>query len=212
MTTHDKRWAIQADELEFEQVENVRASASKWRDGLIALTALLTAVTIVKGPDKAGDLSADGRMLVAAVLALALIVLLLGAGLAMRASYGFPPKAKLMTGQRLKAWSRGEASVARRLLFWAQSAFFGGVLLVAVAIGLTWFDQDLFKKAPAAYLNLDVQLAGDQQPITVCGKIVASRTTGVSLEVKGSNGPRTKAYPYTAIRSIGVVEKCAKPM
>src|SRR5215211_5710257 len=90
MSLADKKWAKLADELQFKRVENIHATAGNWRNGLIALTALLTTVTILKGPEEASDLSSTGRTLAAVLLGIAFLLLLAGSICAMAAAYGFP--------------------------------------------------------------------------------------------------------------------------
>ena len=49
MTLDSKRWAQLASELKFTQLDTARKQAEVWRAGLAALTALLTAVFVLKG-------------------------------------------------------------------------------------------------------------------------------------------------------------------
>jgi hypothetical protein len=53
MTLDNKRWAQLASELKFSQLDTARKQAEVWRAGLAALTALLTAILVLK--DSVGE-------------------------------------------------------------------------------------------------------------------------------------------------------------
>ncbi len=208
MSYADKVWAKKADALEFEQVNLVRSAAAKWRDGLIALTALLTAVTIISGPDKASELSSTGRWVVGLLAGLALLALLVGSVCAMRAAYGIPGKKHLLTGENLQAWSDYEAKWGTRFLIAAMVSFPLGVLLIAAAVAVTWFDKDLFPPKPAQLVAVETVVPDMTDPQPYCGKLVRSTPTALVIEVEKPVGERTRAVPYQALRGISIVVEC----
>lgn len=128
-----KRWAQRAQQAEFEQLDAVRARAEQWRNGLAGLTALLTTVTIIQGPETIAKLSKGIRNDVVNELTSAFLLLLLGSFLAMLAAFGWPSKEMLLTGERLARWEREQTRRARRILRVAAACLLLGVLLVGFA-------------------------------------------------------------------------------
>ena len=141
MSITDKKWAQLAADEQFKRLEAIRGVASKWRDGLIAMTTLITTVTVIKAPGSTTDLSSDGKAIVAIAVGAALLLLLTGSGCAMRAAYGFPGAEELIYGERLREWTALQAKKAARLLRFAVVCFFAGVVLIGAAVAVTWFSS-----------------------------------------------------------------------
>jgi hypothetical protein len=205
MSLSAKKWAKLADEQQFKQLANAQASAANWRNGLIALTALLATVTIIKGPENASDMSSGGRLAVAILLGIAFVVLLLGSGLAMYAAYGFPDRDKLLTGESLRDWTASEARKSRKRMIGAAASFFLAVLLVGVAIGVTWFDDGA---DPSAFVVVETNpTAGQPPPEPICGEL-KSGSDG-KLVIKAETPPgNTKTIPITKVAGISLVSEC----
>lgn len=144
MSAERLHWARRAQELRFHQLEATRKQAESWRTGLAGLTALFSAVLVVKGRDNLTSLASPYPQVVAALFGLALLALVLATLWAIRAASGTPGDTCLLAGEDLQAWTRAETSSATRKIVYARWSSLVGVSLVAVATGFAWF-------APAEY-------------------------------------------------------------
>jgi hypothetical protein len=211
MTVADKRWAQLADDNQFTRLDTIRKTADSWRTGLIALTALFTAVTIIKGPEKASDLSGDGRAIAGILLGASLLLLLTGSLLAMMAAYGLPGANQLVTGQRLRTWSGTRAEDAKRQLKLSIACFFLAVIGIAAAIAVTWFDSDWFPSGPAGVIVVDQKPTGGQSPKPVCGELKSLDGQSLVLKVKGAAGEKADTpVPLETIQAVAVKDSCPK--
>ena len=135
-----KRWAQLAQELQFSQLDTARKQADTWRGGLATLTTLLAAVLVVKGPADAGTLTTGFQILVAVLLGVALLLLLIVTIWLTRATAGPTGEGlALLTGEGLQAWTADEAHTVSRGLTWAPWLAAASVIVVAAALGVTWF-------------------------------------------------------------------------
>ncbi len=209
MSLADKKWAKLADEQQFKRVENIRSSAANWRTGLIALTALLATVTILKGPEKASGLSDEGRMLAALLLGVALALLLIGSLAAMRAAFGYPGDEHLITGEALREWTANEARTAKRWVKRAVWSFFLAVIAVAGAVGVTWFDGDLFPADPAGVVVVERHSTDDSgETIVVCGELRRITSTSLILQVARPTGERSEPIPLDEVAGVAIESEC----
>ncbi|MCP2336788.1 hypothetical protein [Actinomadura rupiterrae] len=205
MSLSDRRWDAKAAELEFGQLEAVRAQAVSWRNGLGGLTALLAAVVIVKGRDNIGDLGGATKYCVMALLCVAFLALLAGSLLAMTAAFGSPGEDILLTGDELRVWTNAAVRTARRQLDRARVLLVGGVVLVAVATGVTWTAPSpaAKKDAPARIYSVELSVGG-----TVCGELSGGDTTGLTLQTGKSGKKAPVTIPYSQVKRVGVVSSC----
>ncbi len=180
MPYEDKVWANRAADLRLTELTRVQSTAKAWRTGLAGLTALLTAVTIIDGPERITDLTPTGRVAVTALVTVALLALLIGSGAAMRASFGMPPSEQLTSSGTLKQWSAAEATRAAWWLRVAIVSFFLAIPLVFFASVTTWFDDEWFDDEPAVSFVL-VELSDGVDPEPVCGPLI--RLTADEIEV-----------------------------
>lgn len=137
MTPDDRRWAALAHELRFHQLDIARQQAETWRTGLAALTALLTAVFILKGQDSVSTLAPPYQVLVVTLLAVALGLLLAATVIVTRAIAG-PQEYAYITGPKLKEWHRSETERVTGILRIVPWFAVAGVTAVALAIGIAW--------------------------------------------------------------------------
>lgn len=138
MSLDRKRWALLAQELKFSQLDIARKQAETWRTGLTALTALLTAILVLKGRDNVSALTLPFQITVVALLGAALGLLVVATLLVTRALAGPPGEEILLTGEDLEAWSAGEVRKISTALRWAPWLAVIGVVFVALAVGITW--------------------------------------------------------------------------
>jgi len=197
MTLDRKRWAQLASELKFSQLDTARKQAEVWRAGLAALTALLTAVFVLKGRDNVSDLTEPYQAIVVGLLGLALALLLTATLWVSRALAGPAGEEILLTGERVEQWTREEVRKISTALRWAPLSAATGVVAVAAAIGLTW----LAPAQDAAAALVQVTESTGQQS---CGQLI-----GVSdrqLIVRPPSGP--VLIPLTAVTAITPVTAC----
>lgn len=196
MSLDDKRWAQKAQELKFTQLDSARKQAEGWRTGLGGLTALLSAVLVLKGRDNITTLAAEARWAVVVLLGVALAMLVTATLLAVRAASGRPGQEHLRTGERLQRWTRQEvrriAQAIRRAAWLATLA----ITCVAAAVGTTWL-------APTAKPDPTL-VEVRHQAGRVCGELTGADSRSLTLKTTG----RTDAIVLATVVSVRPVDKC----
>lgn len=196
MSSDDRRWDSVAHELKFHQLDIVRQQAETWRTGVASLTALLTAVFILKGQDSVSTLTTPFRALVVGLVAVALGLLLAATMIVHRAIAG-PQERILATGTALKQWTAGETqrvSNALRVVPWFAVA---GVTAVALAIGTTWLAPTRGASQPL------VRVTG--QHSKACGTFLGVSHRQAVLRAAGG---RIATVPLAASSAIALVSSC----
>ena len=201
MSLDRKRWLLLAQELKFNQLDIARKQADNWRVGLATLTTLLTGVLIVKGKSDASVLPTSYQVTVAVLLAAALALLLTATMWLSRALAGPPGERILLTGEGLEQWTAGEVRKVTKALSWAPGLAAASVILVAAALGITWF-------APAAQQQSDnslvrVTTTGGQS----CGALVGETKQEVILTA--SSGGTPTAIPVPSVLAMTPVTNCS---
>jgi hypothetical protein len=192
-----KRWAQLAQELQFSQLDIARKQADTWRTGLATLTTLLTAILVIKGRDDLSTLTTTAQIVVAALLGLALLLLLTATMWVSRALAGPPGEEILLTGEDLQDWTNGEVRKISRALRWAPGLAAISVVVVAAAIGVTWFAPAA--KGASAPL---VQITETGGQIT-CGTFIGEARRQVILTVvAGTPGHGDATEPTTSTSTI----------
>ncbi len=194
MSIESKRWVQLAQELKFQQLSSARKQAEGWRAGLGGLTALLTAVLIVKGRDNVSDLAPAFLWTVVVLLGAVLALLVTATLLAVRASSGSPSAAILLTGENLRAWTKGEVQAVGRFIHWAAILTVTAVCVLALAVGITW-------TAPVA------------RPMTPLVEVImpAGHTCGELLGIADGNLVLTgkiRLIPLTHVLAMDSVRTC----
>jgi hypothetical protein len=191
-----KRWALLAADLKFSQLDIARKQADTWRTGLATLTALLTGVLVVRGKDDVSTLTRPFQIVVAALLGAALILLLWATMWLSRALAGPPGEEILLTGEGLEQWTTGEVRKISKALRWVPGLAAASVIVVAAAVGLTWF-------APAAQGTSAplVQVSGTDGQ-TTCGTFVGETTHQVILTLAAAASGRTALTTYLPLASV----------
>ncbi len=199
MSLDRKRWLLLAQDLKFSQLDIIRRQAETWRAGLATLTTLLTGVLIVKGRSDASALPAVYQVCVAALLAAALAALLTATVWLSRALSGPSGERILLTGEGLEQWTAGEVRKAARAVSWAPGLAVSSVILVAAAVGVTWF-------APAAQPGkplVQVTVTNGQS----CGALVGETRQEVILTAPPGGVPAE--FPVASVLAITPVGNCA---
>lgn len=168
----DRRWAEAARELEFTQLTRLRAQAEGWRNGLTGLTGLIVIVTVLKGRDDLGALPSGPRAVAVGLLGGALLLLVAGSLLAVRASFGTPGGRVLLAGRALREWTGKEVVRVRRAVILSAVAFVLGVGLVASALGVAWTTTE---DAPGNLVTVTTA------SFTVCGELASYRPPTVTV-------------------------------
>jgi hypothetical protein len=165
MSVSTKRWAQVAEDLEFEQLASARKLAEGWRTGLASLTALLVAVTIIKGPESITDLDEWTRYVVVGLLAVAFVLLVVGSLAATRAASGQPGAEIFLDGDTLRTWTFNEARSIQRDIARATRSMLFGLVALALAIGLSWLGPRARLATPLVTVERD--------GIRTCGTLLA---------------------------------------
>jgi hypothetical protein len=191
-TAADRDQAELLQELSSTELERVRKAAENWRTGLAAIIALITTVSVVKGNDVITDLPSHWQWTVAGLLVGALVTAGLGAYLAMRAAYGLP---KPGPASEVRRWRREQAKGAVSDLQGAIILSFVTLVLLALAVGFTWFGKE---DSSAGFLKVSTDSTD------ICGSL--KKADGSTLSI--TSGESERDISLSAVRAISVVSKC----
>jgi hypothetical protein len=164
MSVAAKRWAKLAEDTEFDQLAGARKQAEGWRTGLTGLTALLAAVTIIKGPQSLSELDTWARWVVVGLLLAAFVLLVIGSLVATRAASGDPGDEIFLDGDALRDWMYREAKSVGGDIRLARAAMVVGLSALALATGLTWMGP----RATPARTLVTVEVNG----VRACGTLI----------------------------------------
>ena len=176
-TAETRRRAEELRDLDRTQLDRIRATAEKWRNGLVVLTGLITTVGVVKGRDSLEDLSSSAQVVLGILMLLALVCAAVGALLAMLAAFGLPTLYRL-TGDALE-FSRireEQTTQASRNLRLAVVFSCLTLLFLASASAVNFY-------GPLAAASLPPMLqVSTPQSGTVCGELVSSSAGRVTID------------------------------
>jgi hypothetical protein len=190
-----KRWVQLAQELTFQQLTSARKQAEGWRTGLTGLTALLTAVLIIKGRDNVSDLPSTFLWTVVVLLGAALALLVTATLLAVRAASGAPSAAILLTGENLRTWTKSEVQAVGRFIRWAAILTVAAICLLALAVGITWTAPVADPTKPLVEVILPTGSS--------CGELLSA--TGGNLLLQ--NG-KIQLIPLAHVLAMNLVRSC----
>jgi hypothetical protein len=191
----NKRWAQQANAIQFGELAAVRATATQWRNGLAGLTALLSAGTLLASPTLAAHLNPGPRLAVGLLAVAGLLALLFGTWRVMDAAFGVPVKEQYITGEWLQNWEHEQANKAVKALTAARWAFLAGIVLTIAAAATAYGFA-----SPATGTLARVQT----QAGTWCGQLGSA---GRSISITGADGTVHLINP-TVIRAMKVETSC----
>jgi hypothetical protein len=195
-----KRWLLLAQELKFSQLGIARKQADTWRTGLAAVTTLLTGVLVVKGKSDASALPMSYQVCVAVLLAAALALLLAATMWLSRALAGPPDEQILLTGEGLEEWTAGEVRKVAKALFWSPGMAAASVILVAAAVGITWFAPAVQPGPDGPLVRVTTTSGGS------CGALVAETREEV---IVAPSGRTHAAIPVSSVLAVTPVATCA---
>lgn len=179
----------------------VRASAEKWRSGLLGLITLITAGLVVAGPEKAMDMAVGWRWIVVAGLFIGMLLVLVGLLRALRAAAGSPAPVTFeefiaMGGDR----DLIDAAEARRATLqlassrrWAVS----GIVVFLVSLG-AWMISPTSSEASF----IEVTTADE----VLCGELKSGDRGKVWLTLEGES--HVVAVELTRVKNLRVRSTC----
>jgi hypothetical protein len=200
MTLDDKRWAQLASDLKFTQLDTARQQAEVWRTGLAALTALLTAIFVLKGRDNVSSLTEPYQAIVVSLLGLALLLLLISTMWVSRALAGPAGQEVLLVGEEVERWTKTEVRKISVTLRWAPLLAALGVIAIGTAIALTWL-------APAQGTAQPLVQVTDSLGHQSCGQLIG--VINHQLVVARATGPIL--VPLSTVATITPVAVCQAP-
>jgi hypothetical protein len=178
------------------QLESVTKTAENWRTGLVALIGVIAGFSLIKGPDNLSGLASWAAYTVGVLLLLALASAVFGTWASLAAAYGIPRTVSReefkriggIDGFRLQA----AANRASRL-FVARLATIVTILLLAAAIGLTWYGP-----RPRSFF---LQVERHAQP-SLCGEQISSENGYIEIRPSGSSATKVKTSEVQNIRAV----------
>lgn len=198
MSLDRKRWALLAQDLKFSQLNIARRQAETWRAGLASLTALLTAILVLKGRDNVSALIRPYQIVAVGLLGLSLLLLLAATMLVSRALAGPPGEEILLSGEGLEQWTRDEVRKISKALKVAPWLAVVGILAVAAAVGITWL-------APAQGSVPLVQVTSSTS--RSCGQLIGVTRHQVILRTADT---ATVLIPMSSVASLTPVPNCGQ--
>ncbi|MBO3752530.1 hypothetical protein J5X84_41290 [Streptosporangiaceae bacterium NEAU-GS5] len=175
-TSDDLRWERLARDLPFDQLEAVRKQADGWRNALAGITAVVGAVTLVRGRDDIVAMPDSWRYATFGLLVTAFAALTGGLFAAARASFGRPGERIWSNGPALRSWSERRTREIADLIRLATALSIVGVSAVAAAATMSWF-APVESSSSAATTVLVQDIRGN----SVCGALVGMRAQEIVL-------------------------------
>jgi hypothetical protein len=152
-------------ELARGELEVTRKAAETWRTGLAGLTAIVTGALFIKGKDSVDDIAHPWNVYLGIALGIAIAAAVIGTLFALRASAGEPKQTsseEIRKAGGIEAFRRKLAADAASDLHVAQFFAVAAVVLLAVAVGISWYAPEPHSEPPA---QLRVTAGGEQ----ICG-------------------------------------------
>jgi hypothetical protein len=181
------------------QFDSVRKTAENWRNGLVAMTGLIAAFSIIKGPSDVAGLTHGVAYWVGILLFLALRSAAFGAWSSLAAAYGEPveiTQEQFHQQGGIDGYRHSMALLAAaKKLKHAQNATIVTLVLLTLAVALTWYGP-----RSASTLDLERRLLPN-----VCGKLVSS--SNGYIDVKPSDSAAVR-LARTDVVKLTLVETC----
>ena len=140
-TPSDLRTAQEHHRLLSTELPRVRDAAVAWRNGLGALLVALVSFSLIKGRSDIGQVAPGWAAVIGVLLLGALIIGATGALLLIRAAHG-PLPSPTRKPSPIRAADHREARSAARALRRGVAATVSCALLLAAAVGTTWYGPE----------------------------------------------------------------------
>lgn len=200
-TPEDRRWALLAAELPFEQLGHARAQAEGWRNALAVATTAVGAISLVRGRDDVAALLTPWRVAAVVVFLLGFAALTSSFLLAIAAAHGRPGLMIAADGESLRDFVTTEAKRVTGLVRRAGYLVVAAIGLMVAAAAIAWL-------APVAP-------AGTRQPVIAvmdsgqaCGDLVGIDSGQLVLVITASGGAEAQSIPITRVERLFVVRSC----
>ncbi|WP_328375758.1 hypothetical protein [Micromonospora zamorensis] len=200
MTSDRWHWGQKAQLLKFNQLEAARRQADSWRTGLTGITALLSAVLVVKGRDNVSTLAPPYPLLVLLCFLAALSVLVVATLAALRASSGVPGDECLLTAEDLEAWSKAETAEVYSWITVARRLTVSGLCLIAAGAAVAWLAPAHLADPPL----VRIELPGGP----ICGRMTQLGDRIVRIEATHGRSRTIHALPLDSAVTLDVVGAC----
>jgi hypothetical protein len=158
------KWEQKSDELRFQTLDRVRSAAEKWAVSLGGVLALFGTVLVVKGRQDIALLVTEWQVAIGLLLLTALALAVAAALYAAYAAQGTPKDVVWPSGDKLRRYEHEQAKLAKRRLKCSRILTLGAVLVLAAAVGGTWFGTPKPTAVPKV-------LAVPQQGVAACGPV-----------------------------------------
>jgi hypothetical protein len=184
------------------QLADVQTSAGKWQAGLATFITLVSAGVVLKGPDKASDLTDSWRIVLTILAVAGLFMAVWGLWAALRASAGTPSVTSFddvieQYGSvgGLKAAAAVDAAEDIRV---ARSRTVLALLLIGAAVFASWW-----AKTETKSVKLSVTIADDH---VVCGTLKSGDQQRLVISVDGAS--EDTVIPFTDVKNLKPVAEC----
>jgi hypothetical protein len=200
VTPEDRKWDELAEQMRMDALPRIRGTAERWTSTVSAITGLFGLVALVKGREDITSLRSDWRIIAGVLIALALLIALTSIVFAAFAAQGTPRRVEILSGAAVKELYQHGTHIARRQLAWSRISAVVAVLVLGLAIGITWYGP-----TTAASTSLEVMVVS-RSGMTACGRLsvenhnIAVRPT--------STAARDPAIPLQRVALIAPVTSC----
>lgn len=172
-------------------LDDVKASANKWRDGLGALVTVVTGALVVSGPDAIAKVDAPWRYLITGLLFFGYALTVLGLWHALRAAAGNPTAVSLADLQDREVSIR-EREVARAVadanrIRIARRIVIGAMVFLWLGT-LTWWLAPQQSPGDTTFDNQLRVVLTDKTDL--CGTLLAIEDDDLVIDVAGSSAPQ----------------------
>lgn len=177
-----------------DELADTRKAAEGWRNGLAGLIALVTTVSVVKGPETIEGLPGWAKGAVGILLLLALVCAVIGARLAIGAAYG---QGDLdVIGESVSRWKHELATDARQNIEDARGWTYATIGFLVLAIGIVWYVPN----EPEAVVTVETEKG------TTCG---VPEVVGQYLVLTEGDGNRV-TIRLADVTSLSASRSCEK--
>ena len=195
-----ERWEERANDLSFNELSRIRASAEKWMTTIGALAGLTTILALLQGSDRIGKLDVLPKVLVIILLLAALAAAAWAIFTGALAAQGSPDpdKAIINDPDIVRNWYRQEAEKAARQLRNSRRAALAAVFLLGLGTALSWLWPAPAPSSPQTAAIL-------QDGSVVCGELERDANGALSIKAPGS---ASKPVALTGVASMTAIAKC----
>jgi hypothetical protein len=200
-TPEDRRWALLAAELPFEQLGHARAQAEGWRNALAVATTAVGAVSLFRGRDDVAALLTPWRVAAVVVFLLGFAALTFSFLLAIAAAHGRPGLLIDADGESLRDFVTTEAKRVTGLVRQAAYLVVAGIGLMVAAASVAW----LAPVAPAMAAQPVIAVLDNGQ---ACGDLVGIDAGQLVLMITAPSGAEARSIPMARVERLFVVRSC----